>query len=224
MLLKLVAAISIACILGVEATHTKKSHIAHELMQTKEKTSSHQDISMINSSKRFRIIPTPNDIDASDIAFDKDGGLWMIAADDGIWYFSNGDWKRIDGAARRITVDQSGVVWVVNGNNNAWGGNIYKRQGAGGSWAMIDGEAVTVGGKSTVPGVVNKGGMIWLRQSSSWQNLSPKDNKEVTNYGSSYVATLNDGTVQHFVYGGTSYATKADGSYGSFPGSWQTLP
>ena len=125
MLLKLVAAISIACILGVEATYNKNSHSVKELIQSNSKVSSHHSLSMVSQRKKqtiktYQFLPTPDDIDASDIAFDKDGRLWMAAVNGSILYYSERGWERKDGAAaKRITVDRSGFVWIVDGTDGA---------------------------------------------------------------------------------------------------------
>ncbi|MFN7947800.1 MAG: tectonin domain-containing protein [Blastocatellia bacterium] len=76
---------------------------------------------IVSYTERTQMQGTARDIDA------KNGQVWIIGTgavgnDYEIYKLAGSGWTKVDGAARRIAVEKSGIPWVVNSI-----GNIYRR-------------------------------------------------------------------------------------------------
>ncbi len=65
-------------------------------------------------------------------------GFTAEAGGFGIYKWNGSDWTKLNGAATRITVDNTGTPWVVNSS-----GNIFRRNGN--SWSQVTGKARDIG-------------------------------------------------------------------------------
>ena len=87
--------------------------------------------------------------DASDIGAGADGSIWIIGASkvgrggNAILEWTGMDWRRVNGAAVRVSVGPNGLPWVVTEE-----GNVFERL-VGNTWSFVQGGAsdIGVGGK-----------------------------------------------------------------------------
>jgi peptidoglycan hydrolase-like protein with peptidoglycan-binding domain len=104
---------------------------------------------------------------ASDIGVGGDGTAWVIGVDSipggsGIHRFNGSFWVRsVDGAAKRIAVDEGGRPWVVNSSNR-----VFRRNS---SDPNVSGQWVDLGGNATDVGVAlgGQGRHTWAVGTSS---------------------------------------------------------
>ena len=87
-----------------------------------------------------------------DIGASANGSIWIIGSDKedhgfGIYKWTGEDWTKVDGSAVAITVDNSGVPWVVNAE-----GEIYRRKQN--AWQKMPGLAKDI--------AAGPNGSIWI--------------------------------------------------------------
>ena len=120
---------------------------------------------MVQTAKSFG---TARDIDA------KNGAVWIIGTDAinnefGIYQLTGSNWTKVDGGARRVAVDNTGVPWVITSI-----GMIFRRENN--SWKVIPGPS----GATPLDIAISNSGEVWIVSDngtvsrwtgSGWTNL-----------------------------------------------------
>ncbi len=111
---------------------------------------------------------TARDIDA------KNGAVWIIGTDAinnefGIYHLTGSSWTKVDGGARRVAVDNTGIPWVITSI-----GMIFRRENN--SWKVIPGP----NGATPLDIAISNSGEVWIVSDngtvsrwtgSGWTNL-----------------------------------------------------
>lgn len=111
---------------------------------------------------------TARDIDA------KNGAVWIIGTDAvnnefGIYQLTGSSWTKVDGGARRVAVDNTGIPWVITSI-----GMIFRRENN--SWKVIPGP----NGATPLDIAISNSGEVWIVSDtgtvsrwtgSGWTNL-----------------------------------------------------
>lgn len=76
-----------------------------------------------------KLVPTGDTASAVQIAAAPDGSLWAVATDGTIWRLADGDWAKVPGTARQVSVGPQGLVYAVGVDWQGDGYGLWKRVG-----------------------------------------------------------------------------------------------
>jgi hypothetical protein len=131
---------------------------------------------IVSDTSRTKMQGAARDIDA------KNGQVWVIGTgavgnDFEIYKLTGSSWTKVDGAARRIAVEKSGIPWVVNST-----GKIYRR--VNNVWQLMPGP----NGATPVDIAISNSDEVWITvdngtvsrwTGSGWTNLIAINAKKV---------------------------------------------
>lgn len=145
---------------------------------------------------------------ATDIAVGADGTVWIIGISNvggghDILRWTGSKWELMTGGAVRIAVNNKGLAWVVNSNNN-----IYRWTGS--TWQQLSGGAVDIGcgadGSVWITGT-DGNAYLWDDASSAWKLIGGASGLvtvSVDKYGNAWV-TDKKNTIWNRVDDSASY-------------------